>query len=701
MTPGAKAIRAFVENAGPDLRRAVQTAVALSAEHGLEDEVLRIIESQTTVGARWLRAALEEKVNGIEAAKPLWEEVVAQNGCEIPDVLLHRARAMARGGDINGAATLIRIALENSHEYNFYLRAETVARKCKAGFASKRRVKVALLSSATTSLLRSVLELQFLRDGFETEFYEPPFGTYVQELLQRDSGLKTFQPDFIVLLLNWRDMGLSSLAIDSSERNKFVDWMKELWRSAMELATGKIIQPTFVPPVYDANLALSSLAAHGKSRSIRKINEDLHDAAPERVILVDSERIATRWKGPWEDPLLWSSAKAYPAPAVLPALGETIVSCICSEMGLSRKILVLDLDNTLWGGVIGEDGLNGIRLGPPSAQGERYQEFQQYLKDLKERGVLLALASKNNPEDAADVLRRHPSAVLRPDDFVSSKVNWLDKATNIRQIALELRLGLDSFVFLDDNPAERASVRRELPEVIVPEISGEPAESIAVLERGLYFQTVRLTAEDLSRNASYFATAKQAEMSRSIGNVDDYLTELRMQIEHGSVDAETSIRVTQLINKTNQFNLTTPRYSQEEVQMRMASPEYWCRWYRLKDRFADHGLIGVLIARVTDKVWCVDTWLMSCRVIGREVESFMFRDLVLCARELGAKWIEAQYIPTAKNGLVARLLPGLGFTEAQEAGVFVLDVITAEVPECKFLRKDQSRLDTYSEGNLR
>jgi FkbH-like protein len=659
----------------------------MAIESGSQQEILRELESPANLGSRWLRAALTEQVYGAETAKPLWEEVIDQNGCEIPHVMLHRARMLARGGDINGAAAMIRIALQNSREYDLYIRAETVARKCRAGFRSKRRVKVALLSSSTTSLLRGVLELQFLRDGLEAEFYEPPFGTYIQELLRTDSGLKLFCPDFTVLLLNWRDLGLSGIAANDAEGERAIERVKEMWRAAMELPSGKIIQTTFVPPQCDANYELSSLMTHGNCRTVRRINEALYESRGDRVILVDCERIAAAWNGKWEEPLLWSSAKVYPAPEVLPTLGEHITSCIRTEMGLARKLLILDLDNTLWGGVVGEDGLNGIQLGPPSAIGERYQEFQQYLKDLRERGVLLALASKNNREDAAEVLLRHPSAVLRSDDFVSMKVNWEDKVSNIRKIASELRLGLDSIVFLDDNPAERSAVRRDLPEVIVPELSGEPAESIAALERGLYFQAVRLTGEDRMRNASYFASARQVEMSKSVGNVEDYLAELSMRIDCGAVDEETSIRVTQLINKTNQFNLTTPRYSQEEVEARMKSPQFWCRWYRLKDRFADHGLIGVLIAQVTGKHWNVDAWLMSCRVIGRGVESFMFRDLVKFARESGADRITARYIPTPKNGPVAQLLPQLGFAEAGQTGDFVLDVSSAELSECKFLNQ--------------
>lgn len=687
MTSSVECIRALVENSGTDPRRAVQMAMVMAAEQDSEEEVLRAVESGSTVAASWLRAGLVEKISGTEAAKPLWAQVVARNGCEIPDVLLHRARILARGGETSAAAALLRVALQNSHEYDFFVRAEVVARKCRAGFPQKRKVKVALLASSTTSLLRSVLELQLLRDGLAAEIYEPPFGNYAQELLATDSQLKAFHPDFILLLLNWRDLGLSGIAMDDTECNQAIARISDLWRAAAKLQAGKIIQPTFSPPICDAMHALSSRMAHGKSRTIRKINEALYQAAEDRVLLIDSEGIAAMFHGSWEDSVLWSSAKVYPAPAILPTLGEHIVSLMRAEMGMSQKLLVLDLDNTLWGGVIGEDGMNGITLGPPSALGERYRDFQQYLMNLKERGVLLALASKNNAAEVARVLHDHPYSVLRQEDFVASKVNWENKADNIRKIASELRLGLESFVFLDDNPVERSSVRRELPEVIVPEISGEPAESIAALDRGLYFQTIRLTDEDRARNASYVATARQNEISNLGGDLEEFLAELSMQIEYGPVDEQTSVRVAQLINKTNQFNLTTPRYSLEEVQARMTSSAYWCHWYRLKDRFADHGVIGVLIAQVAETQWSVDTWLLSCRVIGREVELFMLRDLIQCARAAGAECVIARYIATAKNGLVANLLPKLGFAEAAGHGTFTLNVAAANLPQPKFFRE--------------
>lgn len=685
MITAAEVIRASVENAVPDLRRAVQAAVAITVEHGLEREVLRALESRPNQGARWLRASLMETVEGPKAAAPHWEGVVTLSGCEMPEALLHRARASVREGDRHRAAALLRLALQGAPDYDFFLRAETLVRKCKPAFGCHRKIRIGLLGSSTTTLLRSVMELLCLRDRLEPEFYEPPFGAYMQELLRSDSELSRFGPEFIVLLLNWRDLGLpdvchNGLAAEAISR------VTEAWQAAIDRTSAQIIQLTFAPPPQDAYHALSSVMNTGRARTIRKINETLFERAPARVTLIDSERIAASDAGPWEDSISWSSAKIYPAPRVLPSVAEHLVSCIRAELGLSRKLLVLDLDNTLWGGVVGEDGPGGIRLGPPSAVGERYQEFQRYIKTLGQRGVLLAVASKNNPADAAEVFRLHQDSVLRLEDFVSFKANWFDKPGNIRQMASELRLGLDSFVFLDDNPAERSAVREELPEVVVPEISGEPSESIAALERGLYFQAIRLTSEDVARSASYLISAEQEALRLSSGSLDQYLTDLCMQIEHGPVDADSCVRVTQLINKTNQFNLTTNRYSQEEVHRRMISPDFWFRWYRLRDRFADHGLIGILLAEMADREWTVDTWLMSCRVIGRGVEAFMLRDIVKGARRSGAERLRAHYIPTAKNKLVEDLLPRFGFVAAGNVGEFVLELAAAVLPECRFLR---------------
>jgi FkbH-like protein len=366
-----------------------------------------------------------------------------------------------------------------------------------------------------------------------------------------------------------------------------------------------------------------------------------------------------------------------------------------SVLGLSKKLVVLDLDNTLWGGVIGEDGLGGIKLGPPSAMGEMYQGFQTYLKGLHERGIPLAVVSKNNHADAASVFEKHEACVLKPADFASFRANWQDKPANLRALADELKLGLDSFVFLDDNPAERAAVRAALPEVTVPEITGDPAESIAVLERGLYFQAVHFTAEDRKRSASYQAQKAAHALSERAGSVEEYLAELDTTVQVGVVDDTSLERVAQLVNKTNQFNLTSRRYTESELAERMKRPSAWFRWFRVRDRFADHGLTGVVLADLEDDSFRVDLWLMSCRVIGRGIEDLMFNSFLDAAKNAGTRKISARYVPTAKNALVSQLLPKYGFTATSAEGTYELRMDEAAVKPCTHLRQIPIALDNH------
>ncbi len=392
------------------------------------------------------------------------------------------------------------------------------------------------------------------------------------------------------------------------------------------------------------------------------MNRCLIDLAPERVFLIDAEALAAKTPGDWDDPLLWSGSRVYPSKNALPLLAEAVVSFIRYGLGLSSKLLALDLDNILWGGIIGEDGISGIKLGPPSAAGERYQEFQKYLKALTRRGVLLAIVSKNNREDAVRVFTDHDASALKLEDFAAFEVNWGKKSESLRAVASGLHLGLDSFVFLDDSPMERANIRRELPEVAVPNISGEPAESIRVLDRFQFFQTSQLSAEDRSRAASYRGLAASRIESPSSLSSDELLDSLQISIETGPVDEITANRAAQLINKTNQFNLTTRRYTFAEVADLANSPAHWFRWFRVKDRFADHGLVGILLVKGADTAdWHVDLWLISCRVIGRKIEDFMFNALLTAAQSARVRRITAEYIPSLKNGLVSELLPAYGF----------------------------------------
>jgi FkbH-like protein len=438
----------------------------------------------------------------------------------------------------------------------------------------------------------------------------------------------------------------------------------------------------------------------GRRRVIASSNRALVADLPQRASFLDANAIAAEigqeyWSAPE-----WHSAKQYPSSSALPRLADGVCAQCAAALGLTAKVLAVDLDNTLWGGVIGEDLLEGIRVGPPSAEGEGYRELQQYLKDLQQRGVLLAVCSKNNPADAESPFLRHDDMLLKRDDFAAFTANWDDKPTNLRRIAADLSLGLDSFVFLDDNPMERALMRSRLPEVTVPECGQTPWEMLAALRRGLYFETFALTEEDQLRHASYVGNAARAAAEENAPSLESFLSELEMAARHGAVDAQTLPRVAQLINKTNQFNLTTRRYTEDQVAAMASSPDWWCRWFRLADRFGDHGLIGVILARKGPSEWRVDTWLMSCRVLGRQMEDFMCARLLSAAQREGATAVVGEFIPTEKNAVVSGLYGRLGF-EACPADhrAYVFSLVDRPIRDCRFIR-DESMKETPSSETL-
>jgi FkbH-like protein len=624
-------------------RNAAERAFQAIQKRGLLCEALIATEAADAPGVRWLHALLaaEAGVAG-EGLDALWARVVDEGSRDYCDVLVQRARLAWRGKKTAAARQLLRQALFCEWDAGALVRMETLAKKVFAAAPFRRTVRIALLAGSNTMMLRSALQLLCWRDRLQAEFYEPDFGTYLQEIRDPDSKLYGFRPDFAVILQNWRDAAMPA---------------SDLWNTMLSRFEGAIIQTTFARPPFDAAMGLSLRGASGLARTLDERNREMAARAPERVLLVDTDALAARTPALWEDPKQWTANRIYPSLEALPLLAEAIQSNIRYACGFSSKLLAVDLDNTLWRGVIGEDGMGGIQLGPPSPEGERFQIFQQYLKSLSERGILLAAVSKNNREDAERVFREHDAAVLRLEDFTAFEANWGTKAESLRRIAAGLRLGLDSFVFLDDNPVERAAVRAELPEVAVPNISGEPAESIAALERFQFFQTAALTDEDRNRTASYRALAAAADSTS-----EELLASLQIEITTGPVDETTASRVTQLINKTNQFNLTTRRYTAADVAERMSSPAYWFRWFKLKDRFADHGLVGLMLAEGADTPhWRVDLWLMSCRVIGRKLEEFMSQSLMDAARAAGALSVRAEYVPTEKNAMVKDLLPRMGF----------------------------------------
>jgi len=528
--------------------------------------------------------------------------------------------------------------------------------------------RIAILGTGTLQLWSDALKPALFGAGIRAELFIGDFGQYQQEILDPDSRLAAFRPEIVVLAVDHRALGLGNLTPDGdSAVQGAVDRFAQLWRTCQERFASAVVQFTFEIPEVDPFGGLSALVPGGRARLLQQINLRLGEAArAANVAVFDmNETAALFGKQRFSDEAMWIAAKQYPAAAAMPFLATRLAALVRAVCGLTSKCVVLDLDNTLWGGIIGEDGMNGIRLGG-DAEGEAYTAFHRYLLGLRERGIPLAVCSKNNEADALSVFREHPETVLREGDFAVFLANWDPKPDNLRRIATMLNIGIDSLVFVDDNPMERNFIRKELPEVEVPELPDDPARYAEALHRTQLFEAVALTDEDRHRAESYRQNAERASLATGASNLEEYLASLRMKVELRPFDEANLPRIVQLINKTNQFNLTTKRTTAPEVERWMRDPQCYTQYMRLEDRFGDSGLTGILVAFREGDVLRIDTWLMSCRVLGRRIEQAMLASVCAYARAAGVRAIAGEYRPTAKNEQVRALYPKLGFDTVRE-----------------------------------
>jgi len=608
-----------------------------------------------------------------------------------PFLLLHLIRLLVRMELFSEAASYLKQALSSSPHYSFYIKSEKIINKIllSGQFKSRKSIKLAILGSSTTSFLVPVIQAYCFRAGIHAHIYEGGYNSYRQEILDPQSGLHTFKPDAVAIILNHRDLALPPMNNEDIPINS-AEELRNLWNVLQRQSPCHIVQVGFDTPSYSAWGTLEDTSDGGRARTIGKINSLLSKNLPAGVSFLDMNRVALHCGQNFHSSVDWYQNKQYPSLEALPVLAEYLDSHIRAAFGYTAKVLVLDLDNTLWGGVIGEDGLSGIKLGAPSAEGEAYLDLQQYAKELQLRGILLAVCSKNNHEDALLPFIEHDSMILKRDDIILFKANWQDKASNIKEIAQELSLGLDSIVFLDDNPLERAWVRSSLPDVIVPECGNTPWGMLTSLRQGKYFESVTLTEEDANRHKSYKSNLSRKEDESKHSTIEGFLTGLEMVAESGSVNDMVLSRVTQLINKTNQFNLTTRRYSQEQVRMMSESSEWGTWWFRLKDKFGDHGLIGVILVSKKVDVWHIDSFLMSCRVLGRKMERSMMSDVIRAAYNENVKTIVSEYIPTAKNSLVDNVYIELGFKQKEIENSFIYHIEPTNDYECGYIRSNDS-----------
>jgi FkbH-like protein len=532
---------------------------------------------------------------------------------------------------------------------------------CPAHPFQDRAVRLAVLGSSTLKHLSSGIRIAALRRGFWIELFEGEYGTYYQELADPNSALRAFSPQFVLLALDAQHLAGTNPSVNAS-----MQLLQSCWSSAKELGA-TVIQQT-VMPVEPSLLGNNDhRLTSSPAAFVTALNAELRQKTVEagvELLALDS-LVVPDGLAAWHDRTLWYHAKQEVHPRMAPEYGDHVARIVAACRGRSAKCLVLDLDNTLWGGVVGDDGLNGIVLGQGSAIGEAHLALQRYAKGLAARGCILAVCSKNDEQVAREVFERHPEMLLRLPDIASFVANWSDKAQNLRTIAESLNIGLDSLVFVDDNPFERDLVRRELPMVAVPELPPDPALYVSCLAAAGYFEATTVTAEDVERTQQYQQNARRDELRASCTDVTAYLRELDMELECGSFTPESVARVTQLINKTNQFNLTTHRYGQADVEGLLDDPGALTLQFRLRDRFGDNGLIAVVIGVRNGTAIELDTWLMSCRVLGRKVEQATLSVIATQARSMGADRLIGTYLPTAKNGMVKDHYPKLGFDELE------------------------------------
>jgi len=553
--------------------------------------------------------------------------------------------------------------------------------------------RLAVLPSATFDPVDDALPAACARRGIALSTHVAPAEQVEQVALDPSDGLLDIAPDATLLAIDHR--WFAAAHMQDEPAGHAIERLATLVAAIRERTGAPVIVPTLPTPPTSLFGSFDRQSQAALASRVAALNAGIVELAGQSgVLLLDLATLAdTIGREQWFDERYHYLYKLPVAAAAVPLFADWLARLIAAVRGRSRKCLVLDLDNTCWGGVIGDDGIEGIRIGPGSAEGEAFAAVQRYALDLKARGIILAVSSKNEDATARRAFREHPDMLLRETDIAVFQANWQDKPSNIEAIARSLNIGLDAIVLLDDNAAERAQVRAALPMVAVPELPSDAALYPGILSAAGYFEALSFSDEDRGRAATYAADALRAEVLAKSRDLGDYLHSLDMQISFAPFDALNRARIAQLINKSNQFNLTTRRYTEAEVEAFERDPAVFTLQVRLRDRFSDFGMIGVIIARKApagQAAWEIDSWLMSCRVLGRRVEQAMLGELVKAAKAAGIDELRGQYIPTEKNKMVAQHFPALGFADIaaddREGQMFALDLDAFQPQALPFAR---------------
>ncbi len=535
--------------------------------------------------------------------------------------------------------------------------------------------KIAVLGGSTTSDIKKILELFLLNQGIEPTFFESEYAQYWQDVMFDNPELVAFEPDLIFIHTSTRNIrsfptvrmsedDISSLLEDTI--HPFI----QMWDKIAASYHCPVIQNNFEQPFYRLMGNKDVSDHHGKLNFVTRLNERLYEYARthENFYVQDINFLASSYGlTKWADPYYWHMYKYALAVPAIPELSYNLANIIKSIYGKNKKALVLDLDNTLWGGIVGDDGPENIEIGQETPTAQLYSEFQSYIKEHTDLGVLLAVDSKNDEENALAGLSR-PDSVLHPKDFLILKANWEPKDRNLEQIAAEINIGVDALVFVDDNPAERHIVKGQLPAVGVPEMT-VPEHYITDLDRAGYFEITTLSGDDLGRNDMYRANLQRVRQEASFTDYHEYLLSLEMKAEIQPFAPMYMARIAQLTNKSNQFNLTTLRCSQADIDEFAADPQRITLYGKLEDRFGDNGVVSVVCGHIAEnnpELFHIDLWLMSCRVLKREMEFAMMDELAAACLSRNIHEIRGYYYPTAKNKMVRDFYQLQGFDKISE-----------------------------------
>lgn len=540
------------------------------------------------------------------------------------------------------------------------------------GFVNKN---IAILGGSTTNDIKLILELFLLNYGIKPNFYESEYNRFYEDGMFPNPELEKFSPDIIYICTSSRNITDYPQFTDSKEQveqklGDVIDKFTGLWEHLQDTYHCPVIQNNFEYPFFRLMGNKDASDRHGRVNFVTRLNCRIYEYAQERedFYICDINYLSAFYGlEKWSDPYYWHMYKYAVAVPAIPYLSFNVANIIKSIYGKNKKVLNLDLDNTLWGGIVGDDGADNIEIGQETSLAQIYSEFQEYIKAHKQLGVLLTVNSKNDEKNALEGLQR-PDSILHPEDFVSIKANWEPKSRNLIRTAKELSLLPESFVFVDDNPAERAIVMDQVPGAAAPELTGVE-HYIQVLDKSGFFEVTSFSGDDLKRTQMYQDNAKRSQTQAGFENYEDYLKSLEMK---GEIQEFTPIymsRIAQLTNKSNQFNLTTKRYAQSDIEAVVKDPGYVTLYGKLGDKFGDNGVVSIVIGRIAgadrDELH-MELWLMSCRVLKRDMEFAMMDELVAKARALGIRKIIGYYYPTAKNAMVKDFYSLQGFRKCSE-----------------------------------